>query len=249
MATVILVRHGRSTANTAGVLAGRTPGVLLDDKGLDQAGRTAERLAAVPLARIVTSPLERTRQTADAILAHQDIPTSTASADNTATEITVEDGITECDYGDWQNRKLSELAKEPLWKTVLGEPSAAVFPGGESLPAMQARAVEAIRRHDTEVTETHGTHAVWAAVSHGDIIKSLIADAYGMPLDNFQRIHADPASVTVIHYGSSGSEGPNSTQVFTVNSSAGDLSWLRPAASSDSTDVPTDDRIGGGAGH
>lgn len=84
---------------------------------------------------------------------------------------------------------------------------------------------------------------------HGDIIKSLIADAYGMPLDNFQRIHADPASVTVIHYGSSGSEGPNSTQVFTVNSSAGDLSWLRPAASSDSTDAPTDDRIGGGAGH
>ncbi|MDN6241614.1 histidine phosphatase family protein, partial [Corynebacterium variabile] len=72
MATVILVRHGRSTANTAGVLAGRTPGVLLDDTGLEQARRTAERLAAIPLAAVVSSPLERTRQTADALLALQD---------------------------------------------------------------------------------------------------------------------------------------------------------------------------------
>ena len=246
MATVILVRHGRSTANTAGVLAGRTPGVLLDDKGLDQAQRTAERLAAVPLARVITSPLERTRQTADAILAHQDISAGTAR------ELTVEDALNECDYGEWQNRKLAELAKEPLWKTVLGEPSAAVFPGGESLPAMQERAVEAVRRHDAEVTEQHGGHAVWAAVSHGDIIKSLIADAFGMPLDNFQRIHADPASATVIHYGSADKSGGNSTQVFTVNSSAGDLSWLRPPSTTgknSGTGGTPDDRIGGGAGH
>ena len=231
MATVILVRHGRSTANTAGVLAGRTPGVLLDDTGLDQAKRTAERLAAVPLARIVTSPLERTRQTADALLALQDAA-SPAS-------LTIEDAITECDYGDWQNRKLKDLAGEPLWKTVTQNPSRAIFPGGESLADMQNRAVAAVRRHDAQITGEHGKDAVWAAVSHGDIIKSVIADAYGMPFDNFQRVHADPASVTVIRYTDA------DPHVLCVNTTAGDLSWLA-AQSAHSTTAP---QVGGGAGH
>ncbi|HJG46652.1 MSMEG_4193 family putative phosphomutase [Corynebacterium variabile] len=233
MATVILVRHGRSTSNTAGVLAGRTPGVLLDDTGLEQARRTAERLAAIPLAAVVSSPLERTRQTADALLALQDA-TSPAT-------LTVEDDLTECDYGDWQNGKLADLAKEPLWKTVTGQPSAAVFPGGESLAAMQTRAVAAVRKHDAQITEDHGKHAVWAAVSHGDIIKAVIADAYGMPFDNFQRVHADPASVTVISYTAAG------PHVLCVNTTAGDLSWL---AAGTRKDTPQDaPQVGGGAGH
>lgn len=228
MATVILVRHGRSTANTAGVLAGRTPGVLLDDTGLDQARRTAERLAPVPLTEIVTSPLERTRQTADAILALQDTTFPVT--------LTVEDALAECDYGDWQNRPLKDLATEPLWATVTTTPSEATFPGGESLTAMQARAVAAVRRHDAQVTEVHGKNAVWVAVSHGDIIKSVIADAYGMPFDNFQRVHADPASVTVISY--SGTV----PHVLCVNTTAGDLSWLAHSGE----DAP---QVGGGAGH
>lgn len=235
MATVILVRHGRSTANTAGVLAGRTPGVLLDDTGLEQARHTAERLATVPLAQIVTSPLERTRQTADAILALQD-------ASSPAT-LTVEDALSECDYGDWQNRKLSDLATERLWKTVTQTPSQAVFPGGESLADMQARAVDAVRTHDAQITEQHGTHAVWAAVSHGDIIKAVIADAYGMPFDNFQRVHADPASVTVISY--SGAV----PHVLCVNTTAGDLSWLARAAQADAGNNEAAPQVGGGAGH
>ncbi|WP_313005579.1 MSMEG_4193 family putative phosphomutase [Corynebacterium variabile] len=233
MATVILVRHGRSTANTAGVLAGRTPGVLLDDTGLEQARRTAERLAAIPLAAVVSSPLERTRQTADALLALQDA-TSPAT-------LTVEDDLTECDYGDWQNGKLADLAKEPLWKTVTDRPSEAAFPGGESLTDMQARAVTAVRKHDAQITDAHGPHAVWAAVSHGDIIKAVIADAYGIPFDNFQRVHADPASVTVISYTAAG------PHVLCVNTTAGDLSWLAKAARHGTQqDAP---QVGGGAGH
>lgn len=236
MATVILVRHGRSTANTAGVLAGRTPGVLLDDTGLEQARHTAERLAVVPLAQIVTSPLERTRQTADAVLALQD-------ASSPAT-LTVEDALSECDYGDWQNRKLSDLATERLWKTVTQTPSQAVFPGGESLAAMQARAADAVRRHDAQITEQHGKHAVWAAVSHGDIIKAVIADAYGMPFDNFQRIHADPASVTVISYSG------KVPHVLCVNTTAGDLSWLaRAAQAGGDGNNEAAPQVGGGAGH
>lgn len=232
MATVILVRHGRSTANTDGVLAGRTPGVLLDDTGHRQADRTATRLADVPLSRIVSSPLERCRQTARAILERQQGSPS----------FTTEDRLTECGYGEWQGRKLADLAKEELWATVVGQPSAAVFPGGEALVDMQARAVAAIRGHDAAVEEQHGTGAVWVAVSHGDVIKSVIADAYGMPFDHFQRVHADPASVSVIRYTGA------MPHVLCVNTSGGDLSWLVPAGDGG---TPGDDgvQVGGGAGH
>jgi broad specificity phosphatase PhoE len=119
---------------------------------------------------------------------------------------------------------------------VQAQPSAAAFPGGESLAAMQARAVGAIRRLDAAVEAEHGPHAVWAAVSHGDIIKSILADAYGMHLDLFQRINVNPASVSIVRYGA------NRPAVIATNTDAGDLSWLkaeRPAG-----DAP----VGGGAG-
>lgn len=228
MATVILVRHGRSTANTEGILAGRTPGVLLDETGHHQAECTAARLAEVPLTAVVSSPLERCRQTAQAILDQQEATPPSAT----------EDGIVECDYGDWQGRKLADLGKEELWKTVVGHPSEAVFPGGESLTAMQRRSVEAIRRHDAAVETDHGPGAVWVAVSHGDIIKSVIADAYGMPFDHFQRVHANPASVSIIRYTEA------MPHVLCVNTDAGDLSWL-----AQSTGKDTGAQVGGGSGH
>lgn len=232
MSTLILVRHGRSTANTSGILAGRTPGVHLDETGREQVLRTAERLSPIALAAVVSSPLERTRQTADAILALQD-------AASPAT-LTLESGLLECDYGDWQNRTIAELAQEDLWKTVTETPTRAVFPGGESVPQMQARAVAAVRRHDERIRREHGDGAVWAAVSHGDIIKSLVADAFGLPLDNFQRIHADPASVTVISYTS------GTPHVLCLNTTAGDLSWLSTLSTGNGTPGI---RVGGGKGH
>lgn len=214
MATVILVRHGRTTANAAGVLAGRTTGVRLDDVGRAQAARTAERLSVVPLVGIVSSPLERCRQTTKLILGSQEA----------SPVLEIERGITECDYGDWQGRPLSDLAKEPLWSVVQSQPSAAVFPGGESMSAMQARSVAAIRRHDAAFEAAHGAGAVWVAVSHGDIIKSILADALGMHLDLFQRIAVSPASVSIIRYGASRPE------VVATNTDSGDLSWLRGSA-------------------
>jgi probable phosphomutase (TIGR03848 family) len=211
MATVILVRHGRTTANAAGILAGRTAGVKLDDVGLAQAQRTAERLAGVPLAGLVSSPLERTRQTARVILA----------AHPNAPRLSIDKRITEADYGDWQGRPLSELSKEPLWAVVQKEPSVAVFPGGESMTAMQLRSVAAIRKHDAAFEAQHGPNAVWVAVSHADIIKSILADALGMHLDLFQRITVAPASVSIIRYSA---ERPD---VLATNTDSGDLSWLR----------------------
>ena len=226
MATVILVRHGRTTANTAGVLAGRADGIRLDEVGTTQATRTAERLAVVPLVTVVSSPLERCQQTARMIVDAQQGPL----------EIATEDQITEVDYGEWQGRALRDLAKEPLWSIVQTQPSAATFPGGESLAAMQTRSVAAIRRQDAAIEAEHGADAVWVAVSHGDVIKSVLADALGMHLDLFQRIQVAPASVSIIRYGSS------RPVVHSTNTDSGDLSWLAKIAPA--TDAP----VGGGAG-
>ncbi|MFJ6456044.1 histidine phosphatase family protein [Paenarthrobacter sp. NPDC091669] len=226
MATVLLVRHGRTTANATGLLAGRTVGVSLDQTGREQAALAADRLAAVPLVGVVTSPLERCRETAELILAHQ------AGSPHAPVEI----DITECDYGKWQGRMLSELATEDLWPVVQTQPSAVVFPGGESMAAMQARSVAAIRRHDAAFEAEHGPGAVWVAVSHGDIIKSILADALGMHLDLFQRINVGPASVSIVRYGA------DRPSVYATNTDAGDLSWLSNGIHSG--DAP----VGGGAG-
>jgi len=226
MPTVLLVRHGRTTANAEGILAGRAVGVRLDAEGRHQAERAAERIAGVPLAADVTSPLERCRQTARILLGRQEL----------AADAIVDRGITECDYGEWQGRLLRDLAREPLWSVVQSQPSAATFPGGESLAAMQARSVAAIRRHDAAVQAEFGDRAVWAAVTHGDIIKSVVADALGMHLDLFQRISIGPASISVLRY------GPHRPEVLATNTDSGDLAWLRDAAAAG--DAP----VGGGDG-
>lgn len=237
MATLILVRHGRTTANASGMLAGRTPGVRLDEAGAEQAARTGERLAAVPLVAAVTSPLERCRQTTKAIV----------SAQAGALRPVTDRGITECDYGEWQGRALKDLAKEKLWATVQAQPSAVTFPGGESMVAMQARAVSAVRRRDALIEEEHGAGAVWVAVSHGDLIKSILADALGMHLDLFQRLHVDPASVSIIRYTAT------RPYVLATNTHSGDLSWLapkpaKPARKGARARRSDDAAVGGGAG-
>ncbi|RYB91783.1 MSMEG_4193 family putative phosphomutase [Nocardioides oleivorans] len=233
MATLILVRHGRSSANTAGVLAGRTSGVHLDETGLEQAVAVGERLAGVRLAAAVTSPLERCRETAKEITSRQ----------AESLRASVDKQLSECDYGEWQGRPIKELAKERLWKTVQAQPSAATFPGGESMRAMQDRAVAAVRRHDARIAAEHGDDAVWLAVSHGDPIKSILADALGTHLDLFQRIHVDPASVSIIRY--------TESRPFVVgtNTHAGDLSWLTPPKKKGrSRRASGDAAVGGGAG-
>jgi probable phosphomutase (TIGR03848 family) len=182
--TVILLRHGRSTANVSGVLAGRSTGVGLDDHGRAQAEKLVDRLAELPLAAVVTSPLQRCQETVAPLLAARGL------------EATVEDDLSEVDYGDWTGRKLGELGKEDLWKVVQAHPSAVRFPGGEAMADAQHRAVTAVR----EWNDGLKPDATFLVCSHGDIIKSIVADALGLHLDQFQRIQADPASVTVIRY-------------------------------------------------
>ena len=227
MATVILARHGRTAANAGGVLAGRTRGVHLDDTGRGQAAAAATRLEGVPLAQVVTSPLERCRETAKLMAP--------------GTRPVTDRRLLECDYGDWTGMELKSLAKDKLWRTVQVQPSAARFPGGESLQEMSARAVAAVRERDGQVAAEHGDHAVWLAVSHGDVIKAILADALGLHLDSFQRIVVDPGSLSVVTY------TPDRAFVQTTNSVAGSLAHLgrkprrRRRAAADAV-------VGGGAG-
>ncbi|MFG2647706.1 histidine phosphatase family protein [Streptomyces sp. NPDC048436] len=189
MPTLILVRHGRSTANTAGLLAGWTPGVALDERGAAQAAALPGRLAELPLAEVVTSPLQRCQETVAPLLAARP-----------GLRSHTEERIGECHYGDWSGRKLAELSGEPLMEVVQQHPSAAAFPGGESMRAMQTRAAEAVREWNARVERDHGSDAVYLMCSHGDIIKSLVADAIGLHLDLFQRISVEPCSVTAIRF-------------------------------------------------
>lgn len=212
MATLILARHGRTTANASGILAGRTKGIRLDEAGVEQARSAGERLVNLPLSAIVTSPLERCRDTAQEVARQQP----------KAPKVSSDRRLLECDYGSWTGRELKTLAKEPLWATVQVHPSAVTFPDGESMAQMMARSVAAVRDWDARVESDHGSDAVWLAVTHGDVIKAVLADALGMHLDLFQRISVDPASLSVVRY------TPMRPFVLSLNSVAGDLSGLRP---------------------
>ncbi len=184
MTTVLLIRHGRTSANATGILAGRTPGVTLDAVGRRQARTLGTRLRDVTLDAVVHSPLERCVQTADGVLANRP-----------SVERHPDERLSECDYGDWTGRSLAELAKEPLWPVIQATPSSVTFPGGESMIAMAQRATGAI----TDWTAKH-PEGVVAVVSHGDVIKAILSDALGQPLDQFQRIVVGPGSLSVVKY-------------------------------------------------
>ncbi len=219
MRTVLLLRHAHSSANAAGVLAGRSEGVRLDETGLKQADRVAEQLAGVEIARIVSSPLERCLQTVAPLAA--------------ATGLTVEidERLAEVDYGSWTGRALKDLAGEDLWKVVQARPSAAVFPDGEGLAGVSARAVAAVQELATGPVPV-------LICSHGDVLKAVLADALAVHLDGFQRINVAPASLSVVRY--------TSTRpiVERINHTS-DLSALFPAPEADKPVAPADAVVGG----
>ncbi len=244
MALVILARHGRTEANATGVLAGWLPGVVLDDVGREQAARLGSRLAGTALAAVVTSPLDRCRQTADAIADHP----GRAGGDGggAVAERHTEDRLGEARYGAWTGRPLRELAQEELWRQVQDQPSQVTFPPhpdhpSESMAQMQQRAVGAVREWDARVEQEHGPGAVWVAVSHGDVIKAVLADALGTELDRFQRIVVDPASISVLRL------TPQRPFVLRVNDAGSDpvdLAGIIAAARAGEADAA----VGGGAG-
>jgi len=225
--TVVLIRHGRTSANASGILAGRTPGAGLDAVGRRQARSLGTRLRDLPLDVVVHSPLERCVQTVDGVLAGR--PGVGRRSD---------DRLTECDYGDWTGRALEDLAQDPLWPAIQAAPSSVTFPGGESMVAMAVRANEAVA--DAVARHPGGIVAV---VSHGDVIKAILSAALAQSLDEFQRIVVGPGSLSLVRYGA------DRAAVLRMNDTGRALRRLtgeRPsgppgAAAADST-------LGGGAG-
>lgn len=230
MAIVLLLRHGHSTANAAGVLAGWTEGVGLTDTGRTQAERIARRLAGVTLARAVSSPLQRCRETAALALPDTDVAT--------------DERLGECHYGGWTGRKLSDAAKDPLWRVIQDDPASATFPASdefaaESLGQMAERVVGAVRALDAEVEAAHGKTAVWLAVSHGDPIKAVLAEAVGAGITGLQRVRVDPGSLSAVHV------TPERMVLLASNTHEGALTSLVAAPT---THQPGDSEVGGGAG-
>lgn len=201
---LLLVRHGE-TPTTGMVLPGRAPGLHLSDRGRVQAERVAERLSGLPVDALYSSPLERACETAE--------PT----AARTGLGVKHDDGLLECEFGEWTGAAIAELAGLPEWQTVQHSPSAFRFPDGESFPEMQARIVGAI-----EALCAAHAGGVIVCFSHADPIKAAVAHALGTPLDLFQRIVISPGSVSAISF----VEGQDPA-VLMVNSTSEPLSGLR----------------------
>lgn len=210
-ATLLLVRHGENDLIKARRLAGRLPGVHLNETGREQARRLAVRLASWPLAAVYSSPLERCYETATFIATPHGLP------------VRCHDGLLESDYGEWQGQAVDDLIQTELWKLVQITPSFVRFPGGESLRAMQQRVVEALH----EIAAAHPRQPV-VVCSHADPIRAAITCFLGAPLDLFHRLEIAPGSVSMVHFGSLG------PRVLCVN----DTGRLEPPEPSAEPSVP-----------
>ncbi len=233
MTLVLVVRHGL-TASTGSALTGRTPGISLDDRGRAQAEAVASRLADVRLDAVVSSPLDRCQETAQAIAAaqkHSDLAVQT------------DERFVEVGYGDWTGKSLRKLSHEPLWRVVQAHPSAVTFPGegGEALADVPRRAIAGLRAWNDKL----GPNATYLVCSHGDVIKAVLADSLGLHLDLYQRIVIDPCSLSVIRF------TPLRPFVERMNDTGGSVAAL---VRSDKTSAgnsalrPGDAPVGGGAG-
>ena len=186
---LVLIRHAHSEANAAGILSGRLPNVHLSEKGISQSENLAVRLGNFTLSSLRISPMERCFETVSPWINSVVLP------NNPKFQPEIDSNLTEVDYGSWSGKKLAMLSKNKLWKIVQDSPSRMYFPDGEGIAQMQARAMSSV--HEAVSAKGKGSAVI---VSHGDVIKSIIASALGMHLDEFQRIVIDPASVSILDF-------------------------------------------------
>jgi len=182
MPTLFLIRHGENDYLKKNILPGRIPGVHLNDKGRQQAGTLAAALKDLPIAAIYSSPLERAIETASPL------------AQAKGLEIQIEPGLSDTDVGEWAGGSWKALEQSQAWKAIQQTPSQFRFPGGESFAENQERAVAVLER----ITAAHRKNEMVAVVFHADPIKLAVAHYLGLPLDNFQRLTARTASVTIL---------------------------------------------------
>jgi probable phosphomutase (TIGR03848 family) len=229
MTRIVLLRHAHSSANAKAILAGRAPGVDLSDRGRKESQDVAKRLKEINFSLIRVSPMERCAQTIEPLIAHL------SKSGGAKPIIEVESDLVEVDYGKWTGRKLSILSKDKAWKVVQNTPSAMYFPDGEGLLDVQARAMRALN----SAANAPGT-GVKLLVSHGDVIKSIVASVLGTHLDHFQKIVIDPASLTVLDF-----NGVD-YRVLTLNSTTAPIADFLKEESSKKKGVSA--LLGGGSG-
>jgi probable phosphomutase (TIGR03848 family) len=205
MPLILLVRHGENDYVKKNFMAGRLPGIHLNEKGRTQAQALAERLKSVPIKAIYSSPLERAMETAEPL------------AKTLGLEIIIRPGLIESDIGDWQGLSLKSLRKLKAWRQVQGNPSRYRFPGGDAFMDTQHRIYTELEA----LAAMHQPKEIIACISHADPIKLAVAHYLGMPLDHFQRLVVSPCSITALYLGEMGA------QLVTLNY---DLSLSLPGA-------------------
>lgn len=203
---MILLRHAHSIANEKGVLAGRASGITLSKKGLNQAEDLKKRLGNLNPKEIRISPMERCLLTIKPWLSDQEISHK---------GITIDKGLSEVDYGDWTGKKLSLLSLKKEWRVVQKTPSRMIFPGGEALIDVQKRAMKSVMK---SIVRNKGGAILF--VSHGDVIKAIIAEALELELDKFQKIVIDPAAISVLDF------SKNKFRVLHLNDSSTQFGYL-----------------------
>lgn len=201
MPAILLIRHGENQYVKVGRLAGRLPGVHLNEKGQVQAQMIADKLGSIRIKAVYSSPLERAMETAKPL------------AEVLELQVISQEGLLETDYGEWQGKTLKSLRRRKLWPIVQNAPYLMRFPGGESFAECQLRVCQAIE----SISQRHKPKDIVACFFHSDPIKLAIAYYIGLPLDNFQRLAIAPASVTTLFISESGSHLVNMNIDFSLN--------------------------------
>jgi len=201
MPFILLIRHAENDYVKNCRLAGRLPDVHLNENGRLQVQTLVEKLTGAPLKAVYSSPLERALETAQPL----------ASA--FGLEVEVRPGLIELDVGEWQGKSWKGLRRLKIWKTVQATPSRMRFPGGESFSEAQFRVCQEI----DQIASRHEAQELVACVSHGDPIKLAVAHFIGLPLDSFQRLVVDPASITTLQIGETSSRLLSLNYEFSFN--------------------------------
>jgi probable phosphoglycerate mutase len=201
MTLFLLVRHGENEYVKKGRMAGRIPGVHLNENGVKQANALAEMLADAPIKAVYSSPLERAMETAAPI------------AEKASLGVIPREGLVETDIGEWEGQKVKGLSRLKVWRIVQFAPARMRFPGGESFADAQHRVCKEL----DVLNESHAEDDLVVCVSHSDPIKLAVAYFIGLPLDLFQRLSIGPASITALQIGKAGSRLMNLNYEISFN--------------------------------
>src|SRR3954469_11059837 len=177
----LFIRHGRHDY-LGRAIAGRKAGVHLNDAGRQEAEHLAEKLSLLPVDAVYSGPLERVRETAEPIARRFNLP------------LQIADEFTEIGVGEWEDRAFAELSEQPLWRHINAFRSSTAFPNGELMLEVQVRAIR-------KLNQLRGRHRFIVVVTHGDVVRAVMAHFLGMHLDLFLRFEIDPASLSLLEYG------------------------------------------------